>query len=58
MLNAPEPTRTLLAIRTAVRAGLHYGSASWRLKTAQALRWKGGVRQPGKPAVFDPACLL
>jgi putative transposase len=54
LLNAPEPTRTLCEIRTAVRAGLHYGLASWRMSTAQALRWTSGMRRPGRPVVFDP----
>jgi putative transposase len=55
LLDTPEPTRSLREIRTAVRASLHYGSAAWRLKTSQTLRWRNGVRQPGKPVAYDPA---
>lgn len=36
-LNAPEPTRVLDDIRTAVRLGRHYGTPSWRLRTTEGL---------------------
>jgi putative transposase len=55
LLNLPEPTRSLHSIRDAIRAGRHYGSASWRLRTSEALRWRSGLRQPGKPVAVDPS---
>lgn len=48
-LNVPEPTRSLRGIRDAIRAGRHFGSASWRYRTAQALRWRSGLTQRGRP---------
>lgn len=48
-LNEPEPAGTLLKVRTALRTGRHYGSPSWRLRTARALRWRSGLRLPGRP---------
>lgn len=48
-LNVPESSRSLRGVREAIRAGRHFGSASWRLKTADALRWRSGLRQRGKP---------
>lgn len=55
LLNLPEPTRSLHGIRAAIRAGRHFGSASWRLRTAETLRWRSGLTQRGKPVVFDPS---
>ncbi len=54
LLNAPEAAQALDEIRAAVRAGRHYGSPSWRLRTAEALQWRSGLRRPGKPAVHYP----
>jgi putative transposase len=48
-LNVPEPARSLRGIRDAIRAGRHFGSASWRYRTAQALRWRSGLTQRGRP---------
>jgi putative transposase len=54
LLDTPEPTGLLRQIRTAVRAGLHFGSAAWRMHTAETLRWRNGLRQPGRPVACDP----
>lgn len=53
LLDSPEPVRTLRAIRGAILAGRHYGTPSWRLRTAQTLRWRSGLRQPGRPVVLE-----
>jgi putative transposase len=50
-LNTPEPPRSLQVVRAAIRAGRHYGTPSWRLSTAESLRWQSGLRQPGRPIV-------
>jgi putative transposase len=55
LLDRPEPTQVLHEIRSAIRAGLHYGSTTWRRTTAEALRWRNGLRQPGRPVSRDPA---
>jgi hypothetical protein len=54
LLDTPEPKRSLREIRTAVRTGLHFGSAGWRVCTAQTLRWRNGLRPPGRPVACDP----
>lgn len=48
-LNVPESTRSLRNVRAAIRAGRHYGSPSWRIRTAEALRWRSGLTQRGRP---------
>lgn len=52
-LNVPEPTRSLQGVRDAILAGRHYGSASWRIRTAESLRWRTGLTQRGKPIRID-----
>ena len=52
LLNTPEPPGVLNRLRSAVRAGRHYGTPSWRFRTAQQLRWPGGDRGPGR--VWEP----
>jgi len=49
MLNVPEPVRSLNAIRSAIATGRHYGTPSWRLLTSRELRWRSGLRMPGRP---------
>lgn len=53
-LNVPESSQSLRGIRDAIRAGRHFGSASWRIKTAEALRWRNGLTQPGRPVDLYP----
>jgi putative transposase len=53
-LNMPESTRSLWRIRDAIRAGRHFGSASWRVRTADTLRWRSGLTQRGKPVDLYP----
>ena len=53
-LNVPESTRSLRGVRDAIRAGSHFGSASWRVKTAEALRWRNGLKRPGRPVDLYP----
>lgn len=48
LLNTPEPPATLNRIRAAIRAGRHYGTPSWRFRTAQRLRWPSGDRSRGR----------
>jgi putative transposase len=48
LLNTPEPPGALNRLRSAIRAGRHYGTPSWRFRTAQQLRWPGGDRGPGR----------
>ena len=55
LLDEPEPKRSLREIRNAIRNGLHFGSAGWRVHTAETLRWRNGLRPPGRPVVEDPA---
>jgi putative transposase len=52
-LNIPEPPRSLWGVRDAIRAGRHFGSASWRLRTAETLRWRSGLTQRGRPVGLD-----
>jgi len=53
-LNTPESSRSLRGVRDTIRAGRHFGSASWRLKTAEALRWRSGLTRPGRPIDLYP----
>lgn len=53
-LNVPEPPRTLERVRSAVHAGRHFGSASWRLAAAASLKWRNGLRQRGRPVLPAP----
>jgi putative transposase len=53
LLNVPESARSLRTIRAAVKAGRHFGSASWRLSTAATLKWRSGLTQRGKPVTVD-----
>jgi len=53
LLDAPEPTGSLRQIRLAVRVGLHFGSARWRVRTAETLQWRNGLRQRGRPVAYD-----
>jgi len=48
LLNTPEPPGALARLRSAIRAGRHYGTPSWRFRTAQQLRWPGGDRGPSR----------
>ena len=54
LLDTPEPTGSLREIRIAIRTGLHFGSAGWRVYTAETLGWRNGLRPPGRPAACDP----
>jgi putative transposase len=47
-LDVPEAPEVLRRLRSAIRAGRHYGTPSWRFRTAQRLRWPGGDRGPGR----------
>jgi putative transposase len=47
-LNTPESPEALNRLRSAIRAGRHYGTPSWRFRTAQRLRWPSGDRSPGR----------
>jgi putative transposase len=58
LLNVPEPARSLRDIRTAIKVGRHFGSASWRIRTARTLKWRSGLTMPGKPVVVDEALEL
>jgi putative transposase len=55
LLNVPESSRSLQTVRAAIRAGRHFGSASWRLRTAATLKWRSGLTQRGKPVNVDPS---
>jgi putative transposase len=55
LLNTPERPEALKRLRSAVRAGKHYGTPSWRFRTAQQLRWPGGDRGPGRVWEAAPA---
>jgi putative transposase len=55
LLSVPEPPGTLNRLRSAVRAGRHYGTPSWRFRTVQQLRWPGGDRRPGRVWEAAPA---
>jgi putative transposase len=55
LLDTPEPPETLKRLRSAIRAGRHYGRPSWRFRIAQQLRWPGGDRGPGRVWEAAPA---
>lgn len=57
-LNLPEPADVLSDIRRAIRVGRHYGTPSWRIEAAASLRWRSGLRRPGKPALVPAECAL
>lgn len=53
-LNTPESKCALREIRDAIRLGRHLGVPSWRVSTARALLWRGGLRRPGRPREAIP----
>lgn len=54
-INAPEPPDVLDNIRTAVRTGRHFGTDVWRLEVTDSLRWRAGLRRPGRPTGTHPS---
>lgn len=54
-LDVPESPAVLRGLRSAIRTGRHYGDASWRFKTAEQLRWRGGNQGPGRVWEVEPA---
>jgi len=48
-LNVPEPPQVLEHIRGCIRRGRHYGTDTWRQITSTELRWRTGLREPGRP---------
>jgi putative transposase len=55
LLELPQPTKTLTAIRESLRRGRHYGQPRWRLAVASALQWRGGYAGPGRVWEHQPA---
>ena len=49
MVNAPQTEGELAAVRNAVARGSLYGSAAWRVQTAQRLELQATLRPQVRP---------
>jgi putative transposase len=55
LLNTPEQPGALNRLRSAISAGRHYGTPSWRFRIAQQLHWPGGDRGRGRAWEAPPS---